>query len=116
MGEFFNGWRRKVGCVTLVMTMLLTAAWVRSCWHQDLLWIQTNEASYFAYSTDAAIVPWWHSDRRFANRCGWVTVEIRLPRQSGEGVEYWLLVLPLALLSAYLILWKPRKRKAESDA
>ena len=25
-------------------------------------------------------------------------------------------VIPLILLSAYLILWKPRKRKAESDA
>lgn len=25
-------------------------------------------------------------------------------------VSYWSLILPLTLLSAYLILWKPRKR------
>jgi hypothetical protein len=27
-------------------------------------------------------------------------------------VSYWTIVLPLTLLSAYLILWKPRKRDA----
>ena len=25
-------------------------------------------------------------------------------------IPYWLIVLPITLLSAYLILWKPRKR------
>lgn len=30
MREFFRGWRRKVGCVTLVMACVLTTGWVRS--------------------------------------------------------------------------------------
>jgi len=30
MGDFFKGWRRKAGCVTLVMACTFAAAWVRS--------------------------------------------------------------------------------------
>ena len=30
MREFFKGWRRKAGCVTLVMACMLMAGWVRS--------------------------------------------------------------------------------------
>lgn len=30
MAEFFRGWKRKVGVVTLVLACLLTAAWIRS--------------------------------------------------------------------------------------
>jgi len=30
MGEFFHGWRRKIGCVTLVMASVFLAAWGRS--------------------------------------------------------------------------------------
>ena len=29
MGEFFHGWRRKTGCVTLLMALLAMGAWVR---------------------------------------------------------------------------------------
>jgi len=30
MGEFFKGWRRKTGVVTLVMACVFMSAWVRS--------------------------------------------------------------------------------------
>ncbi len=30
MREFLHGWRRKAGCVTLVMALVLTAGWFRS--------------------------------------------------------------------------------------
>src|SRR5882757_6755381 len=30
MGEFFRGWRRKIGVVTLVMASVLTVGWTRS--------------------------------------------------------------------------------------
>ena len=30
MGEFFHGWRRKVGIVTLVIACVFMAGWVRS--------------------------------------------------------------------------------------
>ena len=37
-------------------------------------------------------------------------------RDSFSYLPFVAIAAPLALLSAYLILWKPRKRKAESDA
>ena len=37
MREFFQGWRRKVGVVTLVMACVLTAGWVRSFLIRDIL-------------------------------------------------------------------------------
>lgn len=30
MFEFFRGWRRKIGCVTLMMALALTGVWLRS--------------------------------------------------------------------------------------
>lgn len=35
MGEFFRGWRRKIGCLTLVMACMLATAWVRSFRFED---------------------------------------------------------------------------------
>jgi hypothetical protein len=37
MGEFFRGWRRKAGCVTLVMACVLMAGWVRSVAYVDVI-------------------------------------------------------------------------------
>ena len=30
MGDFFHGWRRKVGLLTLVMACVFTAGWIRA--------------------------------------------------------------------------------------
>lgn len=35
MGEFFKGWRRKTGVLTLVMACLFAAVWVRSMYQRD---------------------------------------------------------------------------------
>src|SRR5665213_3931590 len=35
MGEFFIGWRRKTGCVTLVVALAITATWLRSHEYSD---------------------------------------------------------------------------------
>ena len=37
MAAFFHGWRRKTGCVTLMMALLLMALWVRSDWQVDVV-------------------------------------------------------------------------------
>src|SRR5579871_6451375 len=41
MGEYFTPWRRRVGCVLLVMAALLTASWIRSLRSHKDLWIDT---------------------------------------------------------------------------
>lgn len=37
MREFFRGWRRKVGCVALVMALVPFIVWTRSAVHDDLV-------------------------------------------------------------------------------
>lgn len=37
MWAFFNGWRRKAGCVTLAMALIVTCAWVRSRYYDECI-------------------------------------------------------------------------------
>ena len=51
MIEFFQGWRRKVGTLVLVLACLVTSAWVRSLTVADILTIPTGKASAITLST-----------------------------------------------------------------
>ena len=54
MREFFQGWRRKTGCVTLFMALAVLAAWGRSQISADTLTIPlAGEAQYQASLHDA---------------------------------------------------------------
>lgn len=96
MKEFFYGWRRKTAVGALLVTCLLTQAWLRSIYHPDHFgfwyfgkWsVIASEDHYLIWGAQVpSSILWRH----------W-----RIP--------YWLLVLPLTLLSIYLLLWGPRKR------
>ncbi|MEI8383783.1 MAG: hypothetical protein WCJ09_26955 [Planctomycetota bacterium] len=43
MREFFRGWRRKAGCVTLLMAIAVTGAWIRSRVIHDFLTIRSRK-------------------------------------------------------------------------
>ena len=47
MGDFFKGWRRKSGCVLLVMTGLLMGAWLRSRLIHDTFSMRIDNDSVF---------------------------------------------------------------------
>lgn len=67
MGDFFHGWRRKAGCVTLVMAYVSLNGW---------LW------------------------------------DIEMPeRNMMVEALHESIAVNLTFISAYLILWKPRKRE-----
>ena len=144
MWSFFHGWRRKTGCVTLVMACALAAMWVRSLSTIDVLALPASLLNYTFVSGQGSFAATGNfvfnlrQDSREENGRTIVRVEIRqivkqpnrkefhwwkfngsefrLFRSSSESngvipmVPYWSLVLPLTLISAYLILWKPRKR------
>ena len=151
MGEFFKSWRRKAGCVTLVMACLFMAGWVRSKLKYDLIVLPCGNSSYrvalmfgrfrFLRATPSALPPSWVSkdvshisyqeaEEWFVDMDGermeWKNMTVEWQWSWGmfsfgagtrlhERVElytfpYWSVVIPLTLLSAYLILWKPRKR------
>ena len=111
MREFFQGWRRKSGCVTLAMTLILFAGWMRSSQEFDQFWVQTQAACYFVESSDGGIRAYWVYESRRTRPYGWRSEVIRETRGDGTYVRYSPLVLTLAALSAYLILWKPLKAK-----
>ncbi|MDB5343031.1 MAG: hypothetical protein JWP89_1408 [Schlesneria sp.] len=145
MREFFHGWRRKAGCVALIMACVLMVGWFRSRLVQDEIRISVCYANLFFNSCNSTLT-WWQlsgldsaSPQCFALQ--WLThPEIRgrmfsfselvtleegssltpthvyVPREEQGAalvnwtVPYWSIVLPLTLLSAYLLLVPSRKR------
>ena len=155
MGEFFKGWRRKAGLVTLAMACLLTCAWMRSYMIRECVCIPRRSSDHNIESHGGGL-HWyrdtpsignggirWHSEslstplisggigispislRRLIGKAEWgwrwagfdfgvVIIEGRISsvrRSDFCIVPYWSLVLPLTLLSAWLILVTPRNEK-----
>jgi hypothetical protein len=138
MREFFRGWRRKAGCVMLAMACLLTAAWIRSFALHDVvaipLWnsytyvvsVNGDFAVELTYPVPAGADPFWMTMRQDSDATifeflqdnivwKWRGAGLAISKTSpGHTTDYivhyaWL-TLPLTLLSAYLILWKPKPR------
>ncbi|MBS0201250.1 MAG: hypothetical protein JSS49_00015 [Planctomycetes bacterium] len=89
MREFFKGWRRKVGCVALVVASLF------------MIWI--NDPAIVGFSiavTDVSLFEDRHAESHDYN--------VEIPN--------WSTIIILSLLSAYLILWRPRKKPKPGSA
>ena len=159
MHTFFHGWRRKAGCVTLVLACAFCGGWVRSGLKFDFVTVSMGGTEYRIGSFDGALRLIWQAPlvREAASqtspRFGWDSGELsslgifatdennvrtrtRLDvwkeydvewrwdwggfnggsathqntRTTAYEFRYWSVTIPLTLLSAYLILWKPRKR------
>jgi hypothetical protein len=97
MHTYLYGWRRKAGVATLLTACALAILWARS---------------YVAAST----IDIYAIDRLFELRSANGLIRwSELADVGGQSFTLWtihygLLAAPLTLLSAYLILWKPRKR------
>ena len=89
-------WHRTAGRVTMGMTLILAAAWL---------------ASYFADCNLAL------GDVQLTSNSGTMEIIYSFPPDptsytSHLGywvIPYWAVVIPLTLVSASLILWKPRQ-------
>ena len=178
MSKCFHGWRRKAGCLLLVIACALMGAWMRSWYYEDDIqlrigryenleccsrnnsvicrWIWAGEdgpESHFEengtigtkielpvglmpdhsesgklwsiylidpdkfveWTTDAAepsVGEPLHGTRYFLD---WHQFRISEWISGGDGIRsvqtpYWMLVMASTLISASLILWKPRKQ------
>jgi hypothetical protein len=146
MREFFRGWRRKAGCVALVMACVVTGCSLRArivC--DEFLFGNGHGAEIRAIGLHRVGIKWTvYEDPAVVFSAGWNSHPYAVggdsfekvlrehPREwewrisgfssgqirniSSDGdrltfqiVPYWFLIIPLTLLSAYLILWKPRK-------
>jgi hypothetical protein len=128
--HFFHGWRRKIGLVTLVMACVFVAWWGRSLTIADQYTIRMNYNSLFWMISNegwfgCVVVP----ETKAAPTTAFFLH--RTDRSSGDhnaspfdGVPYYsgnwevnphfilpysAMVIPLSLISLWLLLFKPRK-------
>lgn len=114
MREFFHGWRRKAGCVTLVMALVFTAGWIRGL-------VIKNETLRFTFAGHqhlvflrGGVLDWRSCAIDYDPTKGWVMLDI--DRYAERLLfPYDITSIPLTLLSAYLIFWKPRSKPTQSD-
>jgi hypothetical protein len=113
MREFFHGWRRKAGSATLVLACLLATAWIRSSFTGDYVTLVIGKTKLAILSQEGTIsVGVFRAsgeNPQDAPQTGWWTV--KLPPTTikfvhyGYGFPYWGLIVPLSLLSAWLLIW-----------
>lgn len=152
MRDFFHGWRRKAGCIALLIALTLIGAWIRSRVIVDALsWDPDQGERYFILNSPNGFEVGRHSGigqsiaPQFMNMKweslalqdfeliseapdGWETIQnckycgfgcrqfqltAGLSLLFAEVVvwtfPHWACVIPLALLSAFLLRSKPRK-------
>jgi hypothetical protein len=128
MHTFFYGWRRKAGCVTLVMACVLMGMWMRTTVVADYF-----SAGAVAFGSARGGIYWfgslptqsweWEiiSEEELRSSSGDMTLAEMIKDEASTAGEdsvfygyvlYRWVVLPLTLLSAYLILRKPRKQSS----
>ena len=130
MGEFFKPWRRKIGCVTLLLACVFTAGWIRSRTVADWVLLFGNtvvvsggQKFVVVDRSRIRIIHLLAPERRvqttllfphqLTSRFGWgycTGIGVMTGFDIGMGMlPYWSIVLPLTLISVFLFLTKPHK-------
>jgi hypothetical protein len=108
MHEFFRGWRRKTGCVILVVACFLMIGWIRSLVWRDSTIIRTDsDTAYHLFTTPHRL----HCERMVWVGSSWGIMDDDLD----VTLSFWYFAVSLTLLSAHLILWQPCKRQAATE-
>jgi hypothetical protein len=144
MGEFFKGRRRKLGAVTLLMALVFMGGWVRSLYIMDTFAFSRMPKELLLVSVDG-VVGWqtfsktdigslfdefrWHAQKpksiddifnhaKSLNKWRWNGFGVmQLDNSTTLGcIPYWSIVIPLTLLSSFLLLIKPHKSIQEKTS
>lgn len=104
MYEFLR--QRRNGVLVLIAAGLLMVGWLRSLIVSDQVFIEghfggRDQTLYFYRSSNNAI--------RLI--CRYESVGRKAQEQELAVIPYSVIVVPLTLLSVYLILWKPRPKQ-----
>jgi len=118
MGAFFKGWRRKAGSVTLVLACVFTAGWARSFDTTDYLHIDFTNPEFAVLSQGGVFSCCIAFRSSVIANSEIILIETRsFDSDRSQFVDldyafpYWSIVVPLTLLSPYLLLAKPRVAK-----
>ncbi len=109
MQTFFHGWRRKAGIISLGLACIFASGWARSLIIDDH--VAAFRRSFISTKGRFYLSPQFGLDHR---SLVWESgPELFLPMNTVEietiGAPYSIVAVPLTLISACLILWKPRK-------
>jgi hypothetical protein len=142
MCEFFRGWKRKIGVITLLVACLFMGGWVRSCYVTDTIDVARARSFYRfdAREGKLSIAEFQYSDGQIRGNYGPIVWQTNVvdekakhqlyapdrPLATGRKqfpilpnnqvvVDYvecssWSITIPLTLLSAWLLLGKPRAK------
>lgn len=128
MRQFFCGWRRKAGVVTLLLACLLAGLWIRTMVVVDRFSFSIGHRAHILSSDRGGL--WWMSLDQPPTTMAWYAVPVaelekyhlnksfievlheRFEQFSDIGLNptyrfvlYRWLIPPLTLLSVYLMLW-----------
>ena len=105
MGDYFHGWRRKVGVVTLFTACLFMAAWVRgqaTSVDNQMSFTGFDKSRYILFLNPEGIDLGKLVITQDGNRQG-------LSIHGFLEVPHWAITIPLTLISLWLLLIKPKK-------
>ncbi|MDB5347163.1 MAG: hypothetical protein JWP89_5540 [Schlesneria sp.] len=130
MREFFYGWRRKVGCLTLLMAMGLMGLWMRSRAMVEMILVRAGTRVHVAllipgrvtWVSHRADTPgedeWLQMPTAGMTTLDFEQIETDCRQDLAHSKQGYLelrmnllaAIVPLTLLSAYLLLWNARKK------
>ena len=139
MWEFFNGWKRSVGCGAMVMALASFCFWTRSILIEESVAFSIANRRHVIASMSNELIWWtWEEPVKYevAGMINWgdvpdpaesfdrltqrmnirqaVHTAVFAPNQvSVCRIPYWTIVGSLALLAAILMLW-PRRKKSDN--
>jgi len=97
MGEFFKGWRRKAGFVTLVLAFVAMSGWVRGLLFLDFMtvsgWIVPYENSEWLIVSSEVGIEWereWSDLTTFDRKVKleWHSIAHRLNKRTPRNLQY----------------------------
>ena len=117
MRNFFHGWRRKAGVLALALGLMFAGCWVKS--FSGLGTVSLDFPSQQKVASLRGTILWWSVEKpgdlnpeflwwetNIDAPPMWIGIEvIEIPEVgSVRKIRYWLVVVPLILLSAYFLL------------
>ena len=138
---YFRPLRRKIGVLTLLMALAFMTGWIRSCFMSDHLGFSTKSYPLITFSSRLGILDfsWFDEGLQLKTNFQWSSNPIPKnakadPKSNrlfwweerplstsggsnGQGgnafsIQYSVIAVPLTLLSAWLLLSRPRAKRA----